>query len=106
MHLHDGDVAVVLAALHIEDGSISVHPQPRDIQPRAHKPAWVVPQVQDEALSPIALHMCMRHMSHWRTSSACMRKASGHMILHACSPESSHAGLIGLHDGHRQLILS
>ena len=55
-HLHDGDVAVVLPALHVEDGGLTVHPQARDVQPRAHQPARVVAQVQDEALRPRALY--------------------------------------------------
>ena len=55
-HLHDGNVAIVLAALDIEDGRVAIHPEARDVQPRAHQAARVVPQIQDEALGPASLH--------------------------------------------------
>lgn len=67
--LHDGQVAAVLAPLHVEDGGAAVQPQARDVQPRAHQAPRVVAQVQDEGLGAARLRtarplISTRHMCH------------------------------------------
>lgn len=53
--LHDGDVAIVLPALHVKDWSIAVKPDARDVQTRTHQAPRVIAQVQDETLSTLFL---------------------------------------------------
>ncbi len=87
--LRDGHAAILVAALHVEDGRLAVQPEAGHVQARAQQPARVVPHVCPAPRAPRASARrtaSHRHARTHRPLAASPRRASlGHHDSRCCS---------------------